>query len=94
MAEFQRRYGQGNPESSAVIIYGELFLLKDAIERAGSTDPQAIADALRATKDLQLITGLITCDENHDMMGCTFVKQIRDKVEYVSEMYVGNTLAS
>lgn len=94
MEEYQSRYGAGNPESSAIIIYGELFLLKDAIERAGSTDPLAIADALRGTKDLQLITGLVTCDENNDLMGSTFIKQLKNKVEHMVEMYSGNILAN
>ena len=90
LAAYKERFGEGNPESSAIIVYGQLQLMKDAIERAGSTDGEAITKALEETKDLQVITGNLTCDENHDLPGCTFVKEINhDKIEEVRALYVG-----
>ena len=41
-------------------------MIIDAIKRAGSDDPKAIAKALAETKDLQVGTGKITMDKNHN----------------------------
>jgi branched-chain amino acid transport system substrate-binding protein len=87
---YEARYGTRNPESAAIIVYGQLQLMLDAIKRAGSTDPEAIQQALEATKEVQVITGLLTCDEKHDLPGCTFIKEINmDKVEEVRGLYIG-----
>lgn len=90
--EYESRYGTHNPESSAIIVYGQIQLMVDAITRAGSTDPEKIKTALEQTKDTQVITGLLTCEEDHDLPGCTFVKEITaEKVEQVRALYVGNS---
>ena len=41
------------------------ILLADAIERAGGPDSVKIKEALAETKDLELVTGLYSVDENH-----------------------------
>jgi ABC-type branched-subunit amino acid transport system substrate-binding protein len=41
-----------DPDMQSVTAYDSMFLLKDAIERAGSDDPDAINKALGETKDL------------------------------------------
>ena len=46
-----------------------VYWLKDAIERAGSTDPEKIRDALEATKNLKLLHCVLTMDEFHNPMG-------------------------
>ena len=90
LEEYRAHFGEGNPESSAIIVYGQIQLMVDAITRAGSTDPEAIKTALEETKDVQVITGLLTCEEDHDLPGCTFVKEITpEKVEEVRALYVG-----
>lgn len=43
-----------------------VFLLADAVSRAGSLEPSSIRDALAATKNFQGITGTITMDRNGD----------------------------
>jgi len=90
LSEYRSRYGDGNPESSAIIVYGQLQLMADAITRAGSTDAEAIRKALESTKDVQVITGLLTCEANHDLPGCTFVKEItEDKIEKDCALFIG-----
>ena len=42
------------------------MLLLDAIERAGSADPQAIRDALAKTQNFEGATGMISINENGD----------------------------
>jgi branched-chain amino acid transport system substrate-binding protein len=43
-----------------------VFLLADAVGRAGSLDPKAVRDALAATENFQGATGTITMDQNGD----------------------------
>jgi branched-chain amino acid transport system substrate-binding protein len=59
----------------------------DAIERAGSTDPQKIRDALESTKDFQGITGVITINDHHDAVKSAVIRQVRGgEFVYVSSV--------
>ncbi len=51
---------------NAVMAYDCVYWLKDAIERAGSTEPEKIRDALEKTKDLKLLHCVLTMDEYHN----------------------------
>jgi len=51
---------------NVMLAYDSMLWLKDAIERAGSTDPIAIRDALAATTDLQLTHTVLTMDHQHN----------------------------
>ncbi len=52
-------------------------MVLDAIERAGSTDPKAIRDALAATKDLEVVTGFVSMD-NGDAVKAAVIREARD----------------
>ena len=54
------------PNVFAALGYDAGKLLVDAIKRAGSDDTVKIKDALASTKDLQVGTGIITMDKNHN----------------------------
>ncbi len=54
---------------NAVMAYDCLYWLKDAVERAGSTDPEKVRDALEQTKDLKLFHCTLTMDEFHNPKG-------------------------
>lgn len=54
---------------NAVMAYDCVYWLKDAIERAGSTDPEKVRDALEATKDLKLLHCVLTMGPTHDPEG-------------------------
>lgn len=60
-AAFEEEYGYA-PEIQAVFGYSAMQVLADAIERAGSTDPEALRSALADT-DLQTPMGTIRFDE-------------------------------
>jgi len=67
--EFVEAYKQKyNKEANAFAALGfdAYKVILDAIERANSTDPKAIRDALAQTKDFEGATGIITLDENGD----------------------------
>ena len=61
------------------------YVLADAIERAGSADPQAVRDALAATDGLVLPEGSYKCDENGNLLHGCVIAQIRDKVPTMVE---------
>ena len=52
------------PNIMTIGMYDGLMMMKEAIERAGSTDRAAIKDALAQTDGFDGITGTITFDEN------------------------------
>ena len=60
--KFQERYGE-RPDSFAALGYDAAMLLMNAIERAGSTDGEAIRAALQSTKDFPAVGGQISFDE-------------------------------
>ena len=54
---------------NAVMAYDCVYWLKDAIERAGSAEPEKIRDALESTKDLKLLHCTLTMGPTHDPEG-------------------------
>ncbi|MGV3467220.1 MAG: ABC transporter substrate-binding protein [Heyndrickxia sp.] len=62
---YKDKYGQ-EPDGFNALGYDSLYLIADAIKRAGSGDPVKIQKALEETKDLQLVTGTFTFDDKHN----------------------------
>jgi len=54
------------PGSIAALTYDATMLVLDAVKRAGSTERDAIRDALEATRDFEGVTGRFSIDENHN----------------------------
>jgi branched-chain amino acid transport system substrate-binding protein len=74
LADFFRKYEEATGTEcqefmNAVMAYDSVYWLKDAIERAGSDDPEKIRDALESTKGLKLMHSVITMDEFHNPIG-------------------------
>jgi len=63
---FEREYDEPNPDPYAIYGYEAMRLALDAIQRAGSTDKNAIRKALFATRDRQSVLGTYSIDENGD----------------------------
>ncbi|PHP26660.1 ABC transporter substrate-binding protein [Limimaricola cinnabarinus] len=59
IAAYEEAYGE-KPSTFGGYAYDAFHLLVDAIERAGSTDPVEIRDALEATEELAGVTGVYT----------------------------------
>jgi branched-chain amino acid transport system substrate-binding protein len=60
MAAYRQEYGADPQSAFAALGYDAIYLLADAIGRAGSTDPNAIHDALAVTNDFVGVTGSVT----------------------------------
>lgn len=64
---FQKRWGVPPRSTGCVSAYEAMFVLKDAIERAGSMKEEALIDALQKT-NLEAVRGTIRFDDNHQIV--------------------------
>ena len=64
ISAYKEKYGE-NPSSFAALGYDAAYLYKEAIEKAGSTERQAIVDAMRAI-EFSGVTGDLKFDENNN----------------------------
>ena len=60
MAAYNKEYGHDPENAFAALGYDTVYLLVDAIKRAGSMDAKALKSAIEATKGYPGITGSIT----------------------------------
>ena len=60
MTAYEAKFGHPVENAFAALGYDTVYLLKDAIERAGSMDGQALKGAIETTTDFPGITGSIT----------------------------------
>lgn len=63
---FRARYGRP-PDAAAALGYDAVRLLADAISRAGTTAPDAIAAALHGTRGWEGVTGPFSYDRDGDL---------------------------
>lgn len=74
---FEKEYKR-KPNVFAALGYDAGKMLVDAIKRAGSDDPEKICRALAETKDLQVGTGTITIDKNHNPIKQAVILENKD----------------
>lgn len=63
--KFEEKYSGKSPDAFNALGYDTVYLLADAIKRAGEVDSVKIKEQLEATKDLELVTGLYSVDKEH-----------------------------
>lgn len=85
VTKFSEKFDGASPNAFHALGYDSVYLLKDAIERAGSTDSAAIKEALEATENISLVSGNVTIDENHNPLKSATI------LEYVDGEQVFNT---
>lgn len=64
---YKKRWGVEPRSTGSVSAYEALYVLKDAIERAGSLDKEKLITALEKT-DLQGVRGTLRFDKNHQIV--------------------------
>ncbi|MFN8445587.1 MAG: ABC transporter substrate-binding protein [Caldilineaceae bacterium] len=75
MAAYEKEYGHPVENAFAALGYDSVYLMADALKRAGSTDADALTKAIKETKDFAGITGSITFgDSNIPQKGVTVIK--------------------
>ncbi len=60
IAAYKKEYGTDPESAFAALGYDAMYLIADAISRAGSAEPKAIRDALAATSGFVGVTGTVT----------------------------------
>jgi branched-chain amino acid transport system substrate-binding protein len=65
VANYTEEYGT-EPDMFAAMAYDAAYVMRDAIERAGSDNRQAINDALAETENFEGVTGTFSYDEMHN----------------------------
>ena len=60
IADYKAEYGNDPENAFAALGYDTVYLLADAVKRAGGTDSAAVKTAIEATKDFKGITGSMT----------------------------------
>ncbi|MEM1484723.1 ABC transporter substrate-binding protein [Oscillospiraceae bacterium PP1C4] len=75
---YSAKYGE-TPNSFAALGYDTAYMMAQAITKAGSTDAQAIIDAMKAI-EFDGVTGHITFDENNNPIKDVAVLKLMDGV--------------
>jgi branched-chain amino acid transport system substrate-binding protein len=75
ITDYKAEYGNDPENAFAALGYDTVYLMVDAIKRAGSTDSAAVKSAIEATKDFPGITGKITfsADSHVPQKGVTVI---------------------
>jgi branched-chain amino acid transport system substrate-binding protein len=74
IAAYNKEYSHDPENAFAALGYDTMYLIADAIKRAGSTDAEAITKAIKETKNFPGITGSITYgDSNVPQKGVTVI---------------------
>lgn len=81
---YKKEYGH-EPSALAALGYDSGLMIIDAIKRAGSADPEKIREALERTKDLQVSTGILTLDANHNPVKSAVVIEMKDGKQVFKE---------
>ncbi|MCD4712511.1 MAG: ABC transporter substrate-binding protein [Clostridiales bacterium] len=74
---YREKYDK-EPASVTALAYDAYILLIDAIERAGSADPEAIKEALAATEGFDGAAGVVTLDANGDAVKNAVIKTVKN----------------
>lgn len=75
--KYQEKYpGKGLPDKYVASGYDGIMVLADAIERAGSTDPEGVKEALAAT-EYRGLTGFLKFDEFNQAYPNVYLVQIK-----------------
>ena len=81
---YRDKYGK-EPASVTALAYDGYILMRNAIERAGSADPNAIRDALAETQGFDGAAGVISLDANGDAVKNAVIKTISNgEFEYLT----------
>lgn len=66
------------PDMFTGLAYDAIYLVKEAIERAGSTETTDINREIENTKDFEGITGTFSIDEKHDPVKTVSIIEVQD----------------
>lgn len=73
---YQAKFGKV-PDALAALAYDAMYIMLDAIKRAGSTDPEKIKKALAET-NINVVSGLVTFDKNRNPIKSAVIIAIKN----------------
>lgn len=86
VAAYKQRFGS-TPDSNASLGYDSVLVLVDAIRRAGTTERDALREAIATTRDFMAVTGKITIDSERNASKNAVIVQVRNgKFEFVQSL--------
>ena len=83
---YKEKFGT-TPDSFSALAYDAAQLLMKAIEKAGSTDAQAIKKALAESTDFDGVTGTFTMGKDHTPVKSTVVIEFQNGEEVSAKEY-------
>jgi branched-chain amino acid transport system substrate-binding protein len=87
VAKFKAKWNGEVPDAMAALGYDSVYVLADAIKRAGGTEGPKIRDALAQTKDFQGVTGKTVMDANRNPTKPAVIVTVKDgKFKYVESI--------
>ena len=81
ISKFKEANDGKDPDAFNALGYDLGMFIADAVERAGSTDPAAIKDALASTTEFVGVTGSFSIDENHNPVKSIVVIELKDGLQ-------------
>ncbi|PHX84749.1 MAG: ethanolamine utilization protein EutJ [Opitutia bacterium] len=86
VAAYKQRFGS-TPDSNASLGYDSVLVLVDAIRRAGTTERDALREAIATTRDFLAVTGKITIDRERNASKNAVIIQVKNgQFEFVQSM--------
>ncbi|GLI51846.1 ABC transporter substrate-binding protein [Tepidanaerobacter syntrophicus] len=88
--EYRAKYNSDPVMPNPVMAIDALYMLVDSIKRAGSTDGTKLVEAMEQTKDLKVLTGVLTIDPatHNPLNKPAIIQQIKDGKFIYVEKYV------
>jgi len=77
-AKYKARWNNEAPGAFSALGYDAVYVIVDAIRRAGTTDGPALRDALAATKDFPGISGVTTINKDRNASKAATIIVVRD----------------
>lgn len=75
---FKAKYNGKSPDAFTALGYDSGYFLADAIKRAKSSDSVKIKEAMAKTNGLQLVSGKVKLDKNHDPIKSAVILEYKD----------------
>jgi len=75
---YKARWGGETPGAFSALGYDAVYVLADALKRAGTTDGPKLRDALAATKDFPGVSGVTTIDANRNASKAATIIALQD----------------
>lgn len=77
MSNYKEKFDK-EADMFAAMAYDGVYVAKEAIERAGSADPQAVNEALAETTDFDGVTGTFSFDEMHNPVKTVTIIEVQN----------------